>query len=164
MWGRGRATISYTAFAAERGSAELGSLIVRSSGPLGLLERACRGRPFSTRVEVLRALLLGKAGLLPRSAGDRAWRIWGREGDGEPMPASCWRLFRVRPENHPGWILDSWYVNWDRMPAGVTTMTFPVDQHFQALLLVYRELPPRDLRRRPQAEVVGRVGIPNQAQ
>jgi len=35
----GRATISYTAMAAERGTTELGSLIVRSSGPVGLLQR-----------------------------------------------------------------------------------------------------------------------------
>jgi hypothetical protein len=69
--------------------------------PLALLDRAARGKPIEERTEVLEALLLGKAGLLPPSAGDGLWRIWRREGDGEPMPASCWRRFRVRPENQP---------------------------------------------------------------
>ncbi len=69
--------------------------------PLALLDRAARGKTPEERTEVLEALLLGKAGLLPRSAGDGLWRVWRREGDGEPMPASCWRSFRVRPENQP---------------------------------------------------------------
>lgn len=68
---------------------------------LSLLEDACRGWPVPERIEMLEALLLGKAGLLPRDAGAGMWRIWDEIGDGEPLPASRWRLFRVRPENHP---------------------------------------------------------------
>jgi len=69
--------------------------------PLALLGRAARGRPSEERAEVLEALLLRKAGLLPPSAGEGPRRVRWREGEGEPMPASCWRRFRVRPENQP---------------------------------------------------------------
>ena len=57
--------------------------------PLTTLEGFCRGRPQKEQVSVLKNLLLGMAGLLPD----------GRSS--ETMSPSCWRLFRVRPENHP---------------------------------------------------------------
>lgn len=69
--------------------------------PLAQLDRAARGIPPEERTEVLEALLLGRAGLLPLSAGDGLWRTWDGDGDGNPLPASVWRRFRVRPENQP---------------------------------------------------------------
>jgi hypothetical protein len=69
--------------------------------PLCLLERQCRGATPGARVELLEALFLGKAGLLPRSDHDPLWPIWRRVGDGESMAHSGWRRFRVRPENCP---------------------------------------------------------------
>ena len=48
---------------------------------------------------MLRALLLGMAGLLPDD-GEKGL-VWRCLGDREPLSLSRWHLFRVRPENHP---------------------------------------------------------------
>jgi len=69
--------------------------------PLAVLEGICRGKPAQERILILKALLLGKAGLLLEDADGGLEQIWNRLGDGETMGVSCWRVFRVRPENHP---------------------------------------------------------------
>jgi len=68
--------------------------------PLVILESVCRDKPYSERLALLRALLLGMAGLLPRGAAEWEW-AWRCLGDREPLSLSRWHLFRVRPENHP---------------------------------------------------------------
>ena len=67
--------------------------------PLAVLESVCQGRDYQERVIILRALLLGMAGLLPDD-GEKG-RVWRCLGDREPLSLSRWHLFRVRPENHP---------------------------------------------------------------
>lgn len=69
--------------------------------PLAVLEASCRGRPATQRVRTLKALLLGKAGLLPASGEPDLARLWRSLGDGEEMSPSRWHVFRVRPDNHP---------------------------------------------------------------
>ena len=69
--------------------------------PLSNLENFCRDKSHQEQISVLKALFLGKAGLLPWDDNEDLERIWCRVGDGEAMQYSCWRLFRVRPENHP---------------------------------------------------------------
>jgi hypothetical protein len=68
--------------------------------PLAALESVCRDKGYRERVTVLRALLLGMAGLLPRGAAEWEW-VWRCLGDREPLSLPRWHLFRVRPENHP---------------------------------------------------------------
>ncbi len=64
------------------------------------LESVCRGRSRRERVAVVEALLLGVGGF--QSGGDGHWdRICSQIGQREVISPSCWRLFRVRPENHP---------------------------------------------------------------
>ena len=67
--------------------------------PLAVLESVCRDKGYRERVVLLRALLLGMAGLLPND-GEKglAWRCLGGR---KPLSLSRWHLFRVRPENHP---------------------------------------------------------------
>ena len=67
--------------------------------PLATLEDFCQGKASQERVQVLRALLLGMAGLLPHD--DEEGRAQCCLGDREPMSPPRWHLFRVRPENHP---------------------------------------------------------------
>jgi hypothetical protein len=68
--------------------------------PLAVLQSVCRDKGYRERVALLRALLLGMAGLLPR--GDvRMEEVWHCLGHREPLSLSLWHLFRVRPENHP---------------------------------------------------------------
>jgi hypothetical protein len=68
--------------------------------PLAVLQSVCRDRGYQERVALLKALLLGMAGLLPR--GDASMElVWRCLGDREPLSLSLWHLFRVRPENHP---------------------------------------------------------------
>ena len=68
--------------------------------PLAFLVSVCRDKGYRERVTLLRTLLLGMAGLLPR--GDsRMELVWRCLGDTEPLSLSDWHLFRVRPENHP---------------------------------------------------------------
>jgi parallel beta-helix repeat protein len=69
----------------------------------------------------------------------------------------------LHPENHPGWVLDRWYVNGVPMPAGVTTLTFPVDadMYVHLMQVVYREMAPTDLRRSDHAT---RLGSPDQTE
>jgi hypothetical protein len=69
--------------------------------PLVVLRGCCLGRPPREQVRVLKALLLGKAGLLPADGDGELERIWDCIGDGDVMGSRCWRAFRVRPENHP---------------------------------------------------------------
>jgi len=69
--------------------------------PLAVLEDLCRGKRSQEQVLVLKALLLGKAGLLPGDGSGGLGRIWDCLGDGETMSSSCWHVFRVRPGNHP---------------------------------------------------------------
>ena len=67
--------------------------------PLAVLESVCRDKGYQERVTILRALLLGMAGLLPDD-GEKGL-VWRCLGDREPLSLSRWHLFRVRPENHP---------------------------------------------------------------
>jgi hypothetical protein len=69
--------------------------------PLVVLERVCRVNPGEEQVQVLKALLLGKAGFLDEGKDEGLKRIWDRLGEGRKMDPQCWRTFRVRPENHP---------------------------------------------------------------
>ena len=68
------------------------------------------------------------------------------------------------PANHPGWILDRWFINWIPVPAGATTVMFPVDMEHHSIVLIYRELPPTDLERLRQADNGSRVGSPDPAE
>ena len=68
------------------------------------------------------------------------------------------------PANHPGWILDRWFINWIPVPAGTTTVMFPVDMEHHLMVLIYRELPPRDRERSRQTDNGSRVGRPDQAE
>jgi hypothetical protein len=69
--------------------------------PLVVLEDLCLGKPHREQVTLLKALLLGKAGLLNVCGESELERVWGYLGDGDVMGPRCWRVFRVRPENHP---------------------------------------------------------------
>lgn len=69
--------------------------------PLVVLESLCRGKPPQEQVLVLKALLLGMAGLLPDVDNGRLEKLWRCLDNRETMDPSCWHLFRVRPENHP---------------------------------------------------------------
>lgn len=69
--------------------------------PLAVLEGIGRGKPTQERALIFKALLLGKAGLWFGENDGGLERIWNRLGDGETIGVSCWRVFRVRPENHP---------------------------------------------------------------
>jgi hypothetical protein len=68
--------------------------------PLTILESICQDKGYQERVTLLRALLLGMSGLLPRSDA-RVESTWRYLADREPLSLSRWHLFRVRPENHP---------------------------------------------------------------
>lgn len=69
--------------------------------PLAVLEGICRDKSAGERILILKAMLLGKAGLLPGHGDRRLEGIWRSLGDGETMDVRCWRVFRVRPDNHP---------------------------------------------------------------
>ncbi len=69
--------------------------------PLATLEGFCRGKPPQEQVAVLRALLLGTAGLLEDDDNAEWQQVQRCLGSVKPMNSSCWHLFRVRPENHP---------------------------------------------------------------
>lgn len=69
--------------------------------PLGVLESFCQGKSPQEQVVVLKALLLGIAGLLPEGGNGELEGVWRCRGNEVTMSPSCWRLFRVRPENHP---------------------------------------------------------------
>lgn len=69
--------------------------------PYARLQGYCIDRPEAERPRVLAALLLGKAGLLDCSGSAELEKIWARSGEGAVMSRSRWRLFRVRPGNHP---------------------------------------------------------------
>ncbi len=53
----------------------------------------------------IRATLLGASGLLPSvpttDGARQLTRLWRRVAATKPMPAARWKLFRVRPANHP---------------------------------------------------------------
>jgi hypothetical protein len=59
--------------------------------PWAALERFCQGKSPSEQAKALQYLLIGAGGLQP--AGDG--------GNLEPMAASGWEYFRVRPDNQP---------------------------------------------------------------
>jgi hypothetical protein len=69
--------------------------------PLPLLEGVSDSRGHQERIQVMKALLLGTAGLLPRSGDEELLETWRRLGHVEAMDSASWRLFRVRPDNHP---------------------------------------------------------------
>jgi len=69
--------------------------------PYARLQEYCSDRPEAERPRVLAALLLGKAGLLDLSGSVDLEKIWACSGEGTAMSRSHWRLFRVRPVNHP---------------------------------------------------------------
>ena len=66
-----------------------------------VLESSCKGKSYSERVTLLKALLLGAAGLLSGDESGELERIWTCMGNKEMMSSSVWRMFRVRPGNHP---------------------------------------------------------------
>lgn len=67
--------------------------------PLSVLEGYAQGKAPEARLPVLQALLTGTAGLLP--VGGPLESTWRSLGGSPAMDRSEWRLFRVRPENHP---------------------------------------------------------------
>ena len=64
-----------------------------------------RHEPRGTRAMAIRATLLGASGLLPSvQTADGArelTRLWRQVAATKPMPVASWKLFRVRPANHP---------------------------------------------------------------
>ncbi len=64
-----------------------------------------RGEPRGTRAMAIRATLLGASGLLPSvrnsDGAHQLKRLWRQVAATRPMPAASWKLFRVRPANHP---------------------------------------------------------------
>jgi hypothetical protein len=69
--------------------------------PLAVLEGFCRGEPHEEQVRILKTLLLGMAGLFPQDEKAEQGSLKYCLGNREPMSPSSWRVFRVRPENHP---------------------------------------------------------------
>jgi hypothetical protein len=69
--------------------------------PLVVVQNLCRGKPVEEQVKVIKALLLGMAGLLPEDEKAEQGSLKYCLGNLEPMSPSSWRVFRVRPENHP---------------------------------------------------------------
>ena len=69
--------------------------------PLAVMQNLCRGKPVEEQVKVIKALLLGMAGLLPDDEKAEPESLKYCLGNREPMRPSSWRVFRVRPENHP---------------------------------------------------------------
>ncbi len=67
--------------------------------PFGVLEGYVQGKAGTDRLPILQALLVGTAGLLPE--GGPLESTWRSLGGSPAMDSSEWRLFRVRPENHP---------------------------------------------------------------
>jgi hypothetical protein len=66
--------------------------------PIGKLTHAVRDIPAGERIEALRGWLMIWAGL-NAGAGRPVW--WPPSGLGAPLDKNQWRLFRVRPANHP---------------------------------------------------------------
>ncbi len=64
-----------------------------------------RDEPPGTRAMAIRATLLGASGLLPSvqttDGARQLTRLWRQVAATKPMPAARWKLFRVRPANHP---------------------------------------------------------------
>jgi len=69
--------------------------------PLAVLEENCRGVSAGERVPLLATLLIGKAGLLPSGGSGKEGLIRRSQGEGVAMNPAIWRVFRVRPGNHP---------------------------------------------------------------
>jgi hypothetical protein len=69
--------------------------------PLAVMQNLCRGKPVEEQIKVIKALLLGMAGLLPEDEKAEQGSLKYCWGNREPMSPSSWRVFRVRPENHP---------------------------------------------------------------
>ena len=69
--------------------------------PLAVLESFCSGKHPQEQVLVLKALLLGEAGLLPKCGDNELEQLWRCLGKEETMSPTYWHLFRVRPENQP---------------------------------------------------------------
>ncbi len=66
--------------------------------PIGKLTHAVRDIPAGERIEALRSWLMIWAGLNPGTSRP-VW--WPPSGLGAPLDKKQWRLFRVRPANHP---------------------------------------------------------------
>ncbi len=79
-------------------------LLLARRAPISML-LAMRFEPPATRPRALQALLAGGAGLLdyvkPESARVELKRLRRRLPAINPVPPSSWRMFRVRPANHP---------------------------------------------------------------
>ena len=64
-----------------------------------------RDEPRGTRAMAIRATLLGASGLLPSvqttDGARQLTRLWRQVAATRPLPAARWKLFRVRPANHP---------------------------------------------------------------
>ena len=64
-----------------------------------------RDEPRGTRAMAIRAMLLGVSGLLPSvqvtDGALQLTRLWRQLAAAKPMSAARWKLFRVRPANHP---------------------------------------------------------------
>ena len=69
------------------------------AAPVRALEEMARRAPDSERISVLTAALLGLAGFGDRPGSGPVYDAHGHVGP--PLNASEWKLFRVRPANHP---------------------------------------------------------------
>jgi Protein of unknown function (DUF2851) len=69
--------------------------------PLAVMQNICRGKLVDEQIKVIKAMLLGMAGLLPDDEKAEQESLKHCLGNREPMSPSSWRVFRVRPENHP---------------------------------------------------------------
>ena len=69
------------------------------AAPIDSLENLARRSPEKDRIAVLTAALLGLAGFSPRTGPASVHSAHGQMGP--PLDASQWKLFRVRPSNHP---------------------------------------------------------------
>lgn len=76
--------------------------------PLSVLQSAVQGLPGERRLSLLQSLLLGTAGLLPSQRGRESPeevaeldRLWHSHAGSIVLSDRHWRLFRVRPGNHP---------------------------------------------------------------
>ena len=67
--------------------------------PINPLEDMARGAPESERIAVLTDTLLGLSGFGDRTRTASTGGIHGKLGT--PLDAAQWKLFRVRPSNHP---------------------------------------------------------------
>ena len=74
-------------------------LQLANAAPIGALEDMARRLPETDRIAVLSAVLLGLAGFSDHRPPPGLDSVCGNLGP--PLDAAQWKLFRVRPSNHP---------------------------------------------------------------